>query len=171
MNDFNFYYDQLPSNLQCIIERAIANCKKIHKFKNTTKQLDLSRLLKFYLKENNISQAKLLEKCYDIDPAFSESTFKSIVNRNLKNIKDNPTLQTVAKILNIPSDENGLLYIDYGISKSYPFTDAFYEHMTEFQRNNIYQNFSCLSEKDQNLILTLTHDLYINMFFPELFTE
>ncbi len=180
VKEFKSFYDKLPENLQTIITETIIRMEKTHKKKSTRKIFNIKHIINFYLKQNNMTTKELLELCYEADECFSEDTYKSILKRNLANIQDNQTFKLVSKILKIPFDERGNVYIEYDISKEpqtgnictrkvYPFSREYYPYLTEFQRNSIYDNFKCLSTQNQKAILYLTHALFYNQISPELF--
>lgn len=180
VKEFKSFYDKLPENYQKIISGTIAKMKKTHKTKFTRKALDIKHIINFYLKQNNMTTKELLGLCYEADECFSEETYKSILKRNLANIQDNETFKLVSKILKIPSDERGNVYIEYDIPKEqqignisthkvYPFSSEYYPYLTEFQNNTVYDNFKCLGTEDQKAILYLTQALFYNQTSPELF--
>ena len=180
VKEFKSFYDKLPENLQTIITETIIRMEKTHKKKSTRKIFDIKHIINFYLKQNNMTTKELLELCYEADECFSEDTYKSILKRNLANIQDNQTFKLVSKILKIPSDERGNVYIEYDIPKEehganicthkvYSFSREFYPYLSEFQNNSVYDNFNCLKTKDQKAILYLTQALYYNQTSPELF--
>lgn len=118
--------------------------------------------------------------CYNENSVSIEDTYKSIKRRNLVNEKDNPVIKLIAKLLKIPSDENGNFYIEFDIPKNlqigniskrkvYPFTSEYYSYLAEFQTNSIYSNFMCMNKENQQAILYLTKALYYNLQYPELF--
>lgn len=177
---FKSFYDKLPKNYQRIINGTIIRMKKMHKIKPTRKVFDIKHIINFYLKQNNMTTKELLELCYEADECFSEETYKSILKRNLANIQDNETFKLVSKLLKIPSDERGNVYIEYDIPKEqqignisthkvYSFSSEYYPYLTEFQNNTVYDNFKCLGTEDQRAILYLTQALFYNQTSPELF--
>lgn len=180
VKEFKSSYDKLSENYQRIINGTITRMKKTHKTKSTRKVFDIKHIINFYLKQNNMTTKELLELCYEADECFSEETYKSILKRNLANIQDNETFKLVSKLLKIPSDERGNVYIEYDIPKEqqignisthkvYPFSSEYYPYLTEFQINTVYDNFKCLGTEDQKAILYLTQALFYNQTSPELF--
>lgn len=180
VKEFKSFYDKLSENYQRIINGTITRMKKTHKTKSTRKVFDIKHIINFYLKQNNITTKELLELCYEADECFSEETYKSILKRNLANIQDNETFKLVSKLLKIPYDERGNVYIEYDIPKEqqignisthkfYPFSSEYYPYLTEFQNNTVYDNFKCLGTEDQKAILYLTQALFYNQTSPELF--
>lgn len=180
VNEFKSVYLKLPENYKNIITGTILRMDKEHNSPPTHKIFNIKTLIKFYLSKNEMTENDLLDECYKLDKDFSEETYKSILKRNLVNVQDNKTIKLVTKILNIPSDKQGNLYIEYDIpqefkignidkQKVYPFTSDYYSYISEFQSNSVYDNFSCLPYKNQQAILYLTKALYYNQTSPELF--
>lgn len=176
VKEFKSFYDKLPENLQTIITETIIRMEKTHKKKSTRKIFNIKHIINFYLKQNNMTTKELLELCYEADECFSEDTYKSILKRNLANIQDNQTFKLVSKILKIPFDERGNVYIEYDISKEpqtgnictrkvYPFSREYYPYLTEFQRNistlfNLFTPFNI-----NNNIICFIRRIYITEIY------
>ena len=177
---FQTYYDKLPENYKHIILQTMRRMQKSSNEKPPKKKINLKNTINEYLKRNNMKETELLEKCIDLDIGFSEDTYKSIKKRNIVNISKNETLKIVASILNIPSDENGNLYIEYEIPEElqigninkhrvYSYTNEYYSYMTKYDSNSILYSFKHLSKQNQGAITYLTTALYYNISSPELF--
>lgn len=187
LREFSTTFSELPENYKTIVTNTIGYMEKNHKMQTVKKEINLKQLIKHYRKLNDdMSENELLDKCAELDDCFNEETYKSIVKRNLVKLKDNPTMQTVAQVLGIPFDENGIPYIDKGsknekkkLNKSlnekliperiYTLTDEYIKYSNEFQIIGIKESFKLLSINDMRAITYLVKALKENILAPELF--
>ena len=186
--EFKKYYIKLPKNLQFIIEHTILNMKKEHRIKRPKKRIKIPQIINYYRKQKGLTVEKLIEKCNE--PYSSEiypiNTYKAIIKRNLAKPDNNAMIKRLIEVLDIPTDKNGnIIFIKEKHNtisinnkkitcRAILFdrvTKEYFQHIFEFQRNSVFENFLCLEEKNQKAIVFLTRSLYFNQFAPEQFMD
>ncbi len=179
LTKFKNYYLKLPENLQTIISGTIFRMSKEHHKKLTKRRINVPLIIDYYRKKKNWTTEDLLSECSKRDKSISGETYKSIMKRNIVKVKENPTIQILIDVLEIPTYEDGNIIFN---ENNYPtptglkpitlkkYTNEYKDYIFEHNSGSVYHNFNCLNEDNQKAIIYLTRSLYYNQFAPEQFT-